>query len=489
LSDTEIESPPGDAPAKAGWGRYGKRPALLLAGVSLIDSIDRGILPGVLTEVQDDLGFSDTQMGALAAAFVIAGFLVVLPAGYVADRFSRTRTIAIVLAAWGAVSAVNATVVSYWQFLVVRSTLGVGETIDNPASSSLLSDYYRPEVRGRAFAIQRAAPVLGTSLGLGLGGLVGAVLGWRWAFLIVGVPGSLLALAVWRLPEPARGENDGPEGEGTETGVPAPVLPVSAAPVAQEIAEVIAEPSVSAFRAMRHDLGRVVRIPTLRAVMIGTMIASGALQGMGFWATAFYERHTALGTSGSAGIVAALIGLGALAGTLLAGRTIDRLRDRVVGFPMVMAGVVLLAGSVFLFVTFLPVPLWFRLPGQTAAVICIVGGLLPLAVMVSEVVPGHLRGAAFSLSFFLSSVGGALSPLAIGTIADRFERVPEDARLAVEWHGAVVDIDDEGEPKGDLAKAFLIVTPLVTVGAIVVLRGHRHVEADLARVAAERSGR
>jgi MFS family permease len=118
---------------------------------------------------------------------------------------------------------------------------------------------------------------------------------------------------------------------------------------------------------------------------------------------------------------------------------------------------------VLLFVTFLPVPLWFRLPGQTLAVICIVGGLLPLAVMTAEVVPAALRGAAFSLTFFLASLGGALSPLAVGAIADRFE--------------IVVD----GEVKGDLAKAFLAITPLLAIGALVVLSGRRHVAGDVER--------
>jgi MFS family permease len=127
-------------------------------------------------------------------------------------------------------------------------------------------------------------------------------------------------------------------------------------------------------------------------------------------------------------------------------------------------------GSSILMVTFLPVPLWVRLPAQTFAVACIVGGLLPLAVMISEVVPAALRGAAFSITGFLGALAGAASPLAIGFIADRFE--------------IVVD----GEPKGDLAKAFLIMTPLVLIGGLVVLKGRRHVAGDLAAAAATSGG-
>ena len=91
--------------SKTDWGSYGRKPVLLLALVALIDSVDRGILPGVLDAVQKDLGFSDFEAGLLGTAFVIAGFVVVLPAGYVADRYSRTRVIAVVLASWGVISA------------------------------------------------------------------------------------------------------------------------------------------------------------------------------------------------------------------------------------------------------------------------------------------------------------------------------------------------------------------------------------------------
>ena len=96
------------------WGRYGRRPVRLLAGVALIDAIDRGILPGVLTTVQDDFGFGDTAAGFLGTAFVITGFVVTIPAGYLADRYRRTRVIATVLLSWGVISALNATVRNYW---------------------------------------------------------------------------------------------------------------------------------------------------------------------------------------------------------------------------------------------------------------------------------------------------------------------------------------------------------------------------------------
>jgi MFS family permease len=442
------------------WGSYGRRPMRILALVALIDSVDRGILPGVLTKVQDDLGFGDGAAGVLGSVFVLMGFLAVLPAGYLADRYRRTRIIAVVLASWGAISALNAGVRSYWQFLVVRSALGVGETIDNPASSSLMADFYPPQVRGRAYAYVRVAPIVGTALGTGLGGGVGALFGWRWAFLIVGVPGSLLALAMWRMREPARGESD---VEGIEIAPPDPLLEP---PVADAEAEPATIDERRGVRSLMVDIRKCVRVRTLRSLMIGSAVASGATAGLAFWAPAFYERHTSLGSGAAAGVTGGLILIGALTGTYLGGLLCDRLRPRYEGAPMLVAGTAQVLGALALMGSFLPTPLLLRMPLQVVGVAFIVAGGPALAAMIAEVVPATIRGIAFSVTGFLGAIAGAASPLLIGVIADRFE--------------LIVD----GEVKGHIANAFLIVTPLVIIGGLVVLRGRRWVTGDRATAAA-----
>ncbi len=429
------------------WGAYGRRPVRLLACVALIDAIDRGILPGVLTRVQDDFGFGDTAAGFLGTAFVVTGFLVTIPAGYLADRRRRTRVIAAVLVSWGAISALNALVRNYVQFLVVRGALGIGETVDNPASSSLIADYYRPEVRSRAYAFIRVAPLAGTAIGLALGGVIGSTLGWRWAFLIVGVPGSVLALAMWRLPEPQRGESDREVvDEAAVTLPPTPPAP----------------PREAGVRSAVADIRVALAVPSVRALMIGSAIATGALSGLGFWAPAFYERHAGLSAETAAGLAGTLILLGAITGTVVGGRVADRLRRTDPSAPMLVTGVSQATGALLLMPTFLPVPLWFRMPVQVLAVAFILGGLPGLSTMISEVVAPALRGITFSITAFLGAVLGAASPPLVGFLADQF----------------AVTID--GELRGHLANAFLCVTPLVFVGAIVVLRGRRHVVGDIA---------
>lgn len=429
------------------WGVHGRRPVRLLACVALIDAIDRGILPGVLTQVQDDFGFGDTAAGFLGTAFVVTGFFVTIPAGYLADRYSRTKIIATVLLSWGLISALNSMVQNYRQFLVVRAALGIGETVDNPASSSLIADYYRPDVRSRAYAFIRVAPLAGSAVGLALGGLVGSLLGWRWAFLLVGVPGSLLAIAMWRLPEPRRGESD----EEVVDEAAATLPPTPPAP-----------PREGGVRSAFTDIRVALAVPSVRALMIGSAIATGALAGLGFWAPAFYERHAGLPAEQAAGLAGVLILLGAIAGTLIGGRVADRLRRKDPGAPMLVAGVSQAIGAALLMPTFLPVPLWFRMPVQVIAVAFILGGLPGLSTMISEVVAPHLRGITFSLTGFLGAIVGATSPPVVGFLADQF----------------AVTVD--GDLQGHLANAFLCVTPLVFLGALVVLRGRRHVTTDIA---------
>jgi len=133
---------------------------------------------------------------------------------------------------------------------------------------------------------------------------------------------------------------------------------------------------------------------------------------------------------------------------------------------MLLAGVCQGLGASLLIPTFLDIPIWVRIPVQGVAVAFIVGGLVAIPVMITEVVSPTIRGIAFSVTGFLSAIAGAISPLLIGVIADRFEYVVD------------------GEVKGNLANAFLIVTPLVLVGAAALLRGRRHVAGDIAAASA-----
>lgn len=443
--------PPGGRRARAiaKWGTAGRRPLLLLAGVGLIDALDRGVLAGVLTAVQEDLGVSDFQMGLLDSAYIITGLLFALPAGYLSDRARRTRVIAVVMVLWTVFTAGTAAVRTYWHAFVVRTAVGVGDTIDDPASQSLMADYYPARVRGRAYAYFRATPTVGRALGIAVGGGVGALLGWRAAFLVVAVPGLLLALGVWRLREPARGESD---------------LTTSALAPADE-------PATRAQTTVWSDVLTLLRIRSLRALVLGTAVGSGTLSGLAFWAVAYHERHSDMAAATASGIVGALILVASLGGTLAGGHIADRVRGRVHGAPMLGAGLAMGVGITLLFCSFIEgIPVWgVRIPLQAAAVALIVGALPATFAMTSEVVPASLRGTGFSLVKVSSTVIGTAAPPLVGWISDQRTYITADGREV-----------------GDLGFAFMLTVPLVLLGAVLLIRGRKTVEADKAAAEVDR---
>jgi len=134
----------------------------------------------------------------------------------------------------------------------------------------------------------------------------------------------------------------------------------------------------------------------------------------------------------------------------------------------VLTAVTQTIGAVALMIVFLDVPLAVRLIFSVIGVAFIVAGFPALSAATADVVPARVRGLAFSVTGFFAALTSALSPLVIGFIANRFHYVVD------------------GEVKGNLAYAFLIVTPLVFVGAAVLWNGRRYVTGDLERATRDR---
>ena len=174
----------------------------VLGLVVMIDQADQNIVRGVATPIQHAFHLTDLQVGVLLSCFIVVNGFVSVPAGYLADRWHRTRTVGHTVVIWSAITALTAGAWSYPALIAIRSALGFGQAVTEPAAASLLADHYPASERGRAFSVQQCLLFVGFGAGLGIGGLVGATLGWRAAFLVVSLPGLLIAVAVYRLAEP-----------------------------------------------------------------------------------------------------------------------------------------------------------------------------------------------------------------------------------------------------------------------------------------------
>src|SRR5262249_39308873 len=153
-------------------------------------------------QLKDDFHINDAGIGLLLSAFVLVNGLVTVPAGYLADRWQRTRTIGHTVMGWSAITMVTAAASNFATLVGLRALLGFGQAVTDPSAASLLSDYYPTEQRGRVFSNQQVMVFIGIGLGIALGGAVGDAFGWRAAFVVVGPPSMLVALLAYRLHEP-----------------------------------------------------------------------------------------------------------------------------------------------------------------------------------------------------------------------------------------------------------------------------------------------
>jgi len=126
-------------------------PMWVLGLVLMIDQVDQNILRGVVTPLKDDLHIGDLAIGVLLTAFTVVNGIVTVPAGYLADRWHRSRTMGHTIVAWSGITALTAAMPNFPSLVAIRSALGFGQAVTEPSAASLLAHYYPLEQRGSAF--------------------------------------------------------------------------------------------------------------------------------------------------------------------------------------------------------------------------------------------------------------------------------------------------------------------------------------------------
>ena len=429
-----------------GWlGGRSAKALVVLALVNLIDQIDTNILRGVLPLLEDEFDLSDLQLGSLGFAFVFVNALATIPAGWVADRYKRTRIVGFTLLSWSGLSALAAAAQSFGQVFLARAALGIGQAVDDPASTSLLADYYPASHRGRVFSVQQVMFFLGSGLGIGLGGLIGAQFGWRWAFVLVGMPGSLIALLVFALREPARGEADGT------------VAQRAVEPSAADIGfrRFMAE----SVRSLVAELRFIFGIRTMRYILVGVGTLLFTVSGVGFWLAVYHDRYSGLSLEQATGLSAVVLASAGFIGTLLGGSLADRVFGTgPAGRITLVSNAILLCAGLFLASLLVGwVPL--RIVLQFFGVMAIASAFPGLRASMMDVVPAESRGVSSSAFALASTVfGTALAPPLVGLLSDVF---------------------------GSLVAAFYVVMPPVLVGSLILRRAKDTIAADAEAIVAQ----
>jgi len=183
-------------------------------------AIDRQILTLLVEPIRNDLHISDSEMSllmgfAFAFLFAIAG----LPIGRLSDRKSRRWVISIGISVWCLMTAVSGFAKNFWHLFLARMGVGVGEAALTPAALSLISDKFPPNQRALALSVYHLGYPIGAGVAMIVGGLIigklteigdiqlsflGTFKPWQMTFIIVGLPGLLLALLMFTFSEPKR---------------------------------------------------------------------------------------------------------------------------------------------------------------------------------------------------------------------------------------------------------------------------------------------
>jgi MFS family permease len=400
-----------------------------MVGINFLNYMDRYVGAAASPLIQKEFGLSDTQVGFLGSAFLLVYAVSALPFGYWADRGIRKSVIAVGVAIWSVATLFTGFARNFVQLFLSRAVLGIGEAGYYPAGTSLLSDYFPKEQRGRTMSIWGAGSTFGIAVGFAGGGYIAEKFGWRNAFFFAAVPGILFALLAFGMREPLRGsvENRG----------------IAVAKV---------------YEASTRKFIELLRIPTLRATIFSQTLLFFVLASNAFWLPIVLTRRFNLSVSRAGLLAGVVLVAGGLIGTLAGGWIADRRSVKRPAAHLEIGIVGFLLGAVFITIALLvpmnagPVPLF--VPAFLLAVICLYLYSGPFTALAQNVVSPGLRASAVTMLLFVSHVfGDSHSPVDVGWISDRV---------------------------GSLQLALLITSPtLLIIAAVIAATGLRTVQRDV----------
>ncbi|MXO86956.1 MFS transporter [Altererythrobacter aurantiacus] len=371
-----------------------RRVTLTLLTVTYFFSyMDRQILAILLEDIKADLLLNDTQLGLLSGlAFALFYATLGIPVAALADRMNRVNIISIALALWSGMTAACGLAQNFFQLLLARIGVGVGEAGSSPPSHSIIADLYPAEKRALALSIYSLGVTLGAAAGQIFGGNLTYFFDWRVAFIAIGLPGVILAIVVKVFAtEPMRKAEPGAVAE-TET------------------------PSIAAgFRSIFANRAAVWLVA---GVTLTSMIGY-ALTG---WTPAYLIRSFGLNTLEVGNIVAPLLAIAGVASGLGSGWLANRLSERygLKAQPYMVAGLKTIA---------LPFLIWFYVAESAPLAVgvyfiavlfqsCYLG---PTFALIQTLAPLRMRAVWAAITLLvINLIGLGLGPTMVGVLSDIF---------------------------------------------------------------------
>jgi predicted MFS family arabinose efflux permease len=260
---------------------------VVLTLINFLNYFDRLIVFPMFPLLKDEFGVSDFRLGLLGSVFIVVHSIAVLPFGYWSDRASRQKIMAFGVALWSLATALSGLATSFRMLVGGRALVGIGEGAYSPAGTAMISDSFPRGFRARVQGVFNMGMLMGGVAGLAAGGLLTEWVGWRYAFFLVGLPGILLAFAVYRLEVPVS-------------------LPAEKPP----------------------SILNLLRNPAYLMVMAGGMFVVFASTGLITWGPTFVTRYHGLNVAQASFWMGGTVLVGSVGGVLLGSYVADTLQAR-----------------------------------------------------------------------------------------------------------------------------------------------------------------
>ncbi len=325
----------------------------LFALANVLSYASRNVPFAVYDDLRARYAVDHGQLGWLGTAFMLPHALATLPVGWLGDRVDRRRLVGFGIMAWSVGSILGAVAPTFELVIASRFLVGLGTAAVVPVANAVLGQLYGGPRKAFALAIFNLGLFVGGVVGFGLGSLLGFPLSW----IVVAAPGVLVAVALLMI--------DLPQGESVTRSWPQ----------------------------LRHDAAMVVRIPTIRRLMVATTVMSFAAGGYQAWLLDFLQNDKGMSEGAATTLLAGCM-VGGLAGVVAGGRVADRLRrGRAWGRPAAIAlGMAATVPCATLCVLAPAGPLLWL--GSLATMFFISWYHGPMAATVDDVAPGPLAASA-----------------------------------------------------------------------------------------------
>jgi MFS transporter, Spinster family, sphingosine-1-phosphate transporter len=363
-------------------------PRLLLAvltGLNILNYIDRNVLFAVQPDIKKEFLVSDAKIGLLTSAFFFTYMFAAPLIGWMGDRFPRKNIVVFGIVIWSGFTFLTWFVHDYTQLLIRHAIVGIGEASYATIAPTLIADSFPPLKRGRMLSIFFLGLPVGSAAGYFVGGLVAHHFGsWRAPFMAAGIPGFLMALFLWMLPEPQRGEQ--------ENATPANV---------------------------RALLAGLMRNGAFVTATFGMAAYTFAMGGMQVWIPTFLVRLRGFDLKTANIDFSYIVIINGIGATLLGGWIGDRLLKRYYGAYYSFSGIAMLIAVPFMVAAiYFTGPLMF--PAMFVVVFFVLVGTGPTNAALVNSVSANIRSTALAVNVFvIHLLGDAFSPTLIGRISDK----------------------------------------------------------------------